>query len=372
MAQAFGQDLSYVPQTGDSLGSRLIHALQNVHSSGASRVVVIGTDCDQLDESHLAQAFDALDDHDVVIGPASDGGYYLIGTRHFQPQLFENIAWGTDQVFAKTVEIAKQSRQRLVTLTPLSDVDFPEDTIRLRTKGPFQATNLFPMVAGRTSVIIPALNEEAFLPETLAALGSPSDRVELIVVDGGSTDNTLAIGRNHGCVAFATNRGRARQMNAGASIASGESLLFLHADTVVPKGYLDDISDFLRSNAIAGAFRLEIRGQNALLRCVEWGANLRSKYLGMPYGDQALVMRADDFYETGGFRHFPIMEDFEFVARIRRLGKVGLLPKSAATSGRRWNRRGILATTIINQVCIAMYKLGLPLDRIYRLYQRMA
>ncbi len=370
MGEAFGHDLTYLPQRSDTLGSRLIHANEHAFSLGASRVVTIGTDCNQLTEDHLAKAFDALEFHDVVIGPATDGGYYLIGTNHFQPLLFEGIAWGTDQVFSKTVEIARKSQQRIAKLEPLGDVDFPEDVVKLRLEDAYQENRLFPIVPRRTSIIVPTLNEGGFLSATLRALGSPSDQIEVIVADGGSADHTLAIAQEHGCISFVANRGRARQMNAGAAIASGETLLFLHADTLVPEGYLDDISSCLSSGSIAGAFRLGIRGKDFGLRCVEWGANLRSRYLGMPYGDQGIFMRSRDFYALEGFKHLPIMEDFELVQRLRRVGKVGLLPKSVLTSSRRWKSKGILATTIINQICIGMYKLGFPVDRIHQLYQR--
>jgi len=369
MAAEFGTEHEFSEQSGTDLGSRLANATEHAFSSGARRVVVIGTDCFDLNENHLHRSFDALERHDVVLGPATDGGYYLIGLSVNQVPLFDSIDWGSSRVFEQSRTIVQQCGTSLCELEILPDVDFPEDVLPLRRLDFTGESTLFECARGRISVIIPTLNEASYLPATLRSIGRPDDKLEIIVVDGGSTDETLAIASDFGAKAFVGNRSRAIQMNAGAAVATGDTLLFLHADTLLPDGYVQGIEKSLDDDNIAGAFRLRIDGRGVGLRAVEWGANLRSKLLQLPYGDQALFMRSKTFFELGGYRKLPIMDDFELVQRLRRIGKVTLSNDAVCTSSRRWKKTGILRTTIINQVCILAYRLGVSPERIAKLYR---
>ena len=390
MATEFGSHYVYRAQQGDDLGCRLIHAIQQAFSSGADRVVVIGTDCHKLTEQQLAQAFDRLRSDlpsgnlnssetdsrdtqagcDVVLGPAIDGGYYLIGLNLPQPLLFEGIDWGTERVLDQTKFIACEAGSRCTELSPLCDVDFPEDVLSMRDERAGFPDELFKIQPGRISIVVPTLNEAGQLEQTLQAIGTPGPQLEIIIVDAGSRDRSLEIAQEHGCQTFTVDRGRGAQMNAGAAVSSGQTLLFLHADTHLPSGYRACVEDCLAAGHVAGAFRLGITGQRLGLRIVEHGANLRSRWLQMPYGDQALFMRASTFFNLGGFGRLPIMEDYELVVRLRRIGKIGLLPQRVATSGRRWLKRGILKTTAINQLCLLAYRLGISPQRIANFYRR--
>lgn len=370
MAEAFGAESKYVRQLGSSLGSRLVHATEHAFSTGASRVVVIGTDCLELEERDLSLAFDSLRKNEVVLGPATDGGYYLIGLNHFQPLVFHQIDWGSEFVLAQTKAIAKQCASSIAELRYLADIDHPEDLLYLRCKDYLDRGGLFNTAPGRLSVIIPTLNEASCLRECIQSLGPLDDALEIIVVDAGSFDGTLEIAKKGATKTFVGNAGRALQLNAGAAIASGEYLLFLHADTVLPVGYRDSITESLSGNNIAGAFRLGISGNSFGLRIVEWGANARSRLVKSPYGDQGIFLRASTFFEFRGYRHLPIMEDFELVQRLRRSGNIRLVGQSILTSGRRWKKKGIIATTLLNQLCIVAYKLGFSEERISRLYNR--
>ena len=370
MAEAFGAESKYVRQLGSSLGSRLVHATEHAFSTGASRVVVIGTDCLELEERDLSLAFDSLRKNEVVLGPATDGGYYLIGLNHFQPLVFHQIDWGSEFVLAQTKAIAKQCASSIAELRYLADIDHPEDMLPLRSRDCLDGSGLFNTVHGRLSVIIPTLNEADQLHRTLCSIGQLANKLEVIVVDGGSTDNTVSIAKEHGCRTFVGNRGRARQLNAGAAAATGEYLLFLHADTHLPEGYVDSIIDNISSGNIACAFRLGICGVNVGLRMVEWGANTRSRFLRLPCGDQGISMRSSTFYLLGGYKNLPIMEDYELARRLRRIGNIGLLEQTVTTSGRRWHERGLVTTTIVNQLCILAYKIGVSPAAILSLYRR--
>lgn len=220
------------------------------------------------------------------------------------------------------------------------------------------------------SVIIPAINEE----ECIAAAVKSARRaknVEVLVADGGSRDATAPIAENAGAKVLATRTGRAFQMNAGAQAASGDALLFLHADTRLPPGYEAHVRRILdRPGVAAGAFRLGIRASGVSVRLVEHAANLRSRYLQLPYGDQAIFLGRKQFQAVGGFPELPIMEDFALMKRLSKLGRVVLAPAAVSTSGRRWVRLGIWRATWINQMMVAAYVLGVPPERMQHWYRR--
>ncbi len=220
------------------------------------------------------------------------------------------------------------------------------------------------------SVIIPALNESGFLERCLAScVDAPG--VEVIVVDGGSDDGTPEVADRCGARSVSTVRGRAIQLNAGAAEAQGRRFVFLHADTVLPRNFDETVRTILESpDTVAGAFSLRIDGDSPALRRVERGVNWRARYLGMPYGDQAIFVGAETFRSMGGFPELPIMEDFELVRRLRRRGRVAIASQSVLTSPRRWERLGALRATWINQAVVVGYLLGVDSRRITGWYRR--
>lgn len=224
----------------------------------------------------------------------------------------------------------------------------------------------------RISVIIPALNEETGIARSIASAAREPD-VEVIVVDGGSRDETARVARRLGAETLTVPAGRARQMNAGAQASRGEYLVFLHADTILPPNYASLVRRLLASpEVVAGAFRLGIEGRRRSLRWIETGANWRSRWLQLPYGDQALFVRSRLFFELGGYADIPIMEDYDLVRRLTRRGRVMLAPEAVVTSARRWEQLGIVKTTLLNQVMLTGHLLGVSPRRMAQLYQRTA
>ncbi|MBN3942144.1 MAG: TIGR04283 family arsenosugar biosynthesis glycosyltransferase [Nostoc sp.] len=225
--------------------------------------------------------------------------------------------------------------------------------------------------AGKISIIIPAINEAGNIKEAIATT-QLSINIEVIVVDGGSKDDTVEIVQSLGVKVISSfTPGRAVQMNAGAVAASGEILLFLHADTRLPTGFDEMIRTALQQpGSVAGAFKLRIDASLLSLRWVEWGVNVRSHFYQMPYGDQAIFLTKEVFQQIGGFPELPIMEDFELMRRLKRIGRVVIISTPVVTSARRWLQKGVFKTTLLNQIVIIAYLLGVSPERICRWYRR--
>ena len=217
------------------------------------------------------------------------------------------------------------------------------------------------------SVIIPVLNEAHHLPATLAALEHTN--VEIIVVDGGSSDTSQQIARATGCTVINSPAGRARQMNSGAAMAQGEILVFLHGDTVLPGGFVSSIEQTLAQPQVtAGAFSLDLHGCWWGLAMVSRWANIRSRLLQLPYGDQGIFLRQQTFNKIGGFADLPIMEDFCLARTLRSHGKIITLPHKVQSSGRHWEKRG-LAASLVNQLIILGFFLGLSPNLLAKFYR---
>jgi rSAM/selenodomain-associated transferase 2 len=223
----------------------------------------------------------------------------------------------------------------------------------------------------RISIILPVLNEAANLQRAIDST-QPSNDVEVIVVDGGSTDDTCQVAVELGVQLITSPAGRSRQMNLGAAAATGDILLFLHGDSRLPLGFDRLIRQTMSVNQppIAGAFRLGIEATQVSLRWVERGVNWRSQICQMPYGDQGIFLRAKVFNEIGGFPDLPIMEDFELMRRLRQRGKISIVSQPVMTSARRWLQKGILKTTLINQLMVLGYLGGVSPTRLVELYRR--
>jgi rSAM/selenodomain-associated transferase 2 len=207
------------------------------------------------------------------------------------------------------------------------------------------------------SIIIPVLNEEAVLEGTLRPLTAGPH--EIIVVDGGSRDGSVEIALRFTPNVFSVERNRGLQQHVGALRARGRILLFLHADTQLPPDYYGEICRTLAlPGAVFGAFRLRISGDHPWLRLVSHMANLRSRLLRLPYGDQALFMRRTVYFKSGGFRGLPLMEDVDLVKRLNRMGGFRLAGGRVLSSGRRWENEGLLYGTLRNWLTLLRFLAG--------------
>jgi|ERR1051326_3943735 rSAM/selenodomain-associated transferase 2 len=198
------------------------------------------------------------------------------------------------------------------------------------------------------SVIVPTLNEERYLANTLQFL-SAVPHVEIIVVDGGSTDKTLEIARQFTEYVFLTRPGRAHQMNFGAQHATGDVLLFLHADTMILPGAIEMVRyQMRRVNVVGGAFDLRLDSEHLRIQLIARLATLRSRLTRVPYGDQAIFVRRGIFNHLHGYRLIPVMEDVDLARRMRRMGKIVFISEGLISSARRWEHNGVCKTTAIH------------------------
>lgn len=218
------------------------------------------------------------------------------------------------------------------------------------------------------SIIIPTLNEQETIEATLERLRLQFPQCEMIVVDGGSLDETVSLAQKYAHV-VTSNRGRANQMNVGALSAKGDILWFIHADTNVEKQALDCIQEAMQiKNVIGGGFRLQFLEDNRKLRLIARLSNIRARYLHWIFGDQSMFVRRSAFEAIGGFPNISLMEDLEISRTLKQRGKLVLLSPASTTSARRFMEGGIWKTILHMQVLKVQYLLGAEPDKLLAKY----
>jgi rSAM/selenodomain-associated transferase 2 len=221
------------------------------------------------------------------------------------------------------------------------------------------------------SIVMPVLDEAAILDRALAALEPlRAAGAEVVVSDGGSLDGSTAIASRYADRVVGAPRGRASQMNAGAEIARGDVLLFLHADTTLPEGAVAAIREALSQGHAWGRFDVHISGGGALLAVVGGMMNLRSRWSGIATGDQAIFVRRDAFQRAGRFPAIPLMEDVALSRSLKKIGPPACLRERVTTSGRRWEKHGTLRTVLLMWRLRLAYALGADPRVLARRYAR--
>lgn len=222
------------------------------------------------------------------------------------------------------------------------------------------------------SIIIPVINEAAGINDFLSHLQVLRQiGHEIIVVDGGSTDDTRERVRPHVDQLLECPAGRARQMNAGARVARGDVLVFLHADTLLPGSAMRDIEQALIAEGRTwGYFSVRLSGQQVMFRLIEWMMNRRSWFTGIATGDQVMFVRRELFESTGGFDEIPLMEDIAMSKKLKAYGWPACLRTKVCTSSRRWEQHGILRTVFLMWSLRLRYWLGVSPDVLVRRYYK--
>lgn len=375
MRSWIGRRIPMSAQSAGDLGSRLDQAMREALEGGAPTAIAVGSDAPTLGGTQIRAALSALESNGVVLGPATDGGYYLVGVRAdvarvALPALFDaGIPWGTDTVFADTVASLVRVGLTASTLETLPDIDRPEDVVIWQQ---IQAEEERVRTSPEISVVIPALNECERIAGAIENAHAAGIK-EVIVADGGSSDDTTGLASVTSAAVIHAPRGRSRQLNAGAAHATGDVLVFLHADCRLPVDAAEHVREVLNDPRVTmGAFRFEA-GDRARFtdRMITVLGRLRHRVFALPYGDQAPFVRRTDFEDLGGFPDIPVMEDYEFALRCRRLGALGTTSSSAHSSTRAWRDHGVVHGTLVNMAVIAGYRLRLSPHRLAAWRERM-
>ena len=327
-------------QPDGDLGARLEYAFCKAFEMGFQIVIAVGTDCPGLTAEKIQKAVGQLKRYDVVIVPATDGGYVLIGTNAFQPALFRQITWSSDRVLEQTLQQAKAKNMSVALLGPETDVDTVEDLKMVEDT-----------LSPELSVIIPVLNDRHFLKETLhtfSCVHHPGE-IEVIVVDGGSTDGSDDVAAGFNVKALKSAPGRAQQMSLGARHARGRWFWFLHADCVPELETIRSLPGYLRTVDLRwGFFKQRISDPSPWFRLIELGNKLRGRIFNLPYGDQGIIVRRDLYFQCGGFAQVPFLEDVILSRCLSRICRPTVINKRIRITSRHWRSLGPFFTTIRN------------------------
>ena len=351
----------FCPQEGKHLGERMRNALRCAFEMGAGKAVLIGTDLADIEATDIDGAFRNSGEDAVVLGPAADGGFYLIGTGRPIEAPFDFSRWGTGDVFSRTARELETSGFRIRAAARRNDVDCRRDLDRLVAD---------PLFTGSISIIIPTLSDPGKLSPFLDYLENsiwPGD--EIVVVQGGAFEKTAARSISPVLRYAFSPKGRGIQQNAGAMLAGGTILFFLHDDTVPPPDFPYLIRRAcLDAGAALGCFKLGFLPSNRALGLIAGWANLRTLFFKMPYGDQGLFCKKESFERAGGFGRRYLLEDIDLVGKLRKTGRIAIIPVKSYSSPDRYLRKGILKASLENHLFMLLGAMGRDERVLYRRY----
>jgi len=361
--QGYPGPWQFVAQAGCDLGERMAHAFRDAQGRGWQHAVLIGTDIADLQLTDLEDGFQALEEGQAVLGPAADGGYYLIGLNRPCEAVFQSQAWGSESVFERTRATLGTRGFSVKILKQRTDVDREED---------LSHPGLRDLVRHRVSVVIPTLQPVDDLQPLLAALEAqlwPEDEIILVQGREHPQDDQATIGSR--VRLLRSPQGRGLQLNRGAHAASGDLFWFLHSDCLPPANFGYYIRKLTTAPHFAlGCFQLAFSPTSAALDAIARWVDIRTRYFGLPYGDQGLFCRRESFEKVGGFRKAFLMEDVDFVRSMRSLGKILVIPEKITASPERYVKGGIIKNSLRNHLLLLLYRLGVDDRTLYSLYYR--
>lgn len=361
LRKAYPGPWEFVPQANGHLGERMGAAFRDVFSKGYEQLVLIGTDVADLTVSDLTDAFRFLKGREVVLGPAQDGGFYLIGLTLPFEKIFRFDSWSHSSIFERTLRCVDDAGLRVRTLSERRDIDQAEDLIHIKDQ---------PFFSDQISIIIPFVGRTVQLAPLIDSLEAqlwPGD--EVIIVKGDGFPERRIEDITHNTRLVSAPRGRGIQLSHGAGLGEGNLFWFLHADTVPPPNFGYHIRKLSHTtDAVLGCFELDYGASRLSLQLVAKLANLRTRYLRLPYGDQGLFCRREVFEKVGGLRKQFLFEDVDFIRACKKLGKIMIIPQPLFSSPQRYLIGGILRTSCKNQLLMLLYLLGMNDRSLYSLY----
>jgi len=359
----------YFPQGDGDLGVRLSRGFSSAFERGAGLVIALGGDCPDLDVDCLMAARRSLLRCDLVLGPATDGGCYLIGLRGYTSRLFSDIPWSSSAVLRIIRERAVELGRSFDLLAEKEDIDDIAGWQRFRRRR-LLARQGGQRGNGQTvAVVIPALNEAEVIDDAIANVKLCLPFASVFSVDGGSHDRTAEIARAAGAQVVSAPRGRGNQCRSGAEAAfEADWYLFLHADSRLPANAGPVVERFIGNpKANAATFRLRFDDGGWFLAVCAWFTRFDSVFTR--FGDQGILIRRS-FYDTlGGFPAWPLFEDVALLQRVRRATKLHSLPAVVTTSARRFRRSGVLRQQVLNTRLLLRYLLGASPESLAAIYR---
>jgi len=354
----------FLPQIGNHLGERMASAYHHVRGRRYRKVVIVGSDIGNIALSDLYRSFQALDEKNAVLGPAEDGGFYLIGFTSPHDRVLRFKSWGTPDVLRRTYDGFKDQGISVAVLRTRRDIDREEDLDVIGHEPWFHDT---------VSIIVPFLTERDRLVSLVSTLEPqlwPGD--EIIVVKGGEAYNKAIENITPHTRLVFSRKGRGIQMNRGAAVSRGNLLWFLHVDSIPAHNFGYHIRKLSgETQNMLGCFKHAFQSDRFSLKLVSKWANLRTKRLNLPYGDQGLFCKKETFQKIGGFTKRFLMEDVEFVRACKREGRVLIIPYEIYSSPKRYLRKGILRASLENHFLMFLHTLSVDDRRLYRIYYRM-
>ena len=371
-----GRRATYFPQRGEDLGARMFNAISEVLGKGYESCVLTGSDIPELKKEDIEKAFDILEGRDAVIGPSSDGGYYLIGIKQPLKYMFEGKSYGHGSVLEDLkVSLAEHGSSYGMTAEHC-DMDTHEDLagyrermrsdrqLRQSSTGRFLADNM------SISVIVPVYNESSTIDKLIAQLDRIRDDCEIIFVDGGSTDGTAAMIPD--CYTLINGpKGRALQMNAGADVSTGDILFFLHCDSELPDDALVEIRRVMSEHE-AGCFGIAFHSRQFFMWTNRVISNHRAFHRRIMFGDQGIFMTKELFERVGKYPEIPLMEDYQLSLNLKAMGmKPGMCRHRIYTSERRYPKKNIPKLRVMWMMVRLrkQYRDGVPIEEIARQYK---
>lgn len=363
LRKAYPGPWMFTPQISGHLGEKMANAFNHIFTKGYGQAVLIGTDIVDIMTSDIADAFHALNENQAVLGPAQDGGFYLIGLSSINNEIFNFPSWSTPSVFERTFNCFNASAHRVRTLDRRHDIDEKKDLIYL---------NRNPLFQDQISIIIPYLSgtkQLAHLVDCLEAQLWPGDEIVLVKGNGSSGWGTKNISP-HTRLIFAP-KGRGNQLNHGAKAAQCNILWFLHIDSAPPHNFGYHIRKLtFTQDTVMGCFELRFRPSSIYLNLISKWSALRTKRFKLPYGDQGFFCTRGIFDKAGGFKKQFLMEDVDFVRNCKKMGKLLILPQPIHSSPQRYLRKGVLRASLQNHFLILLYFVGVSDERLYKFYYK--
>ena len=362
----FGDDKTYREQRGEDLGDKMYNAISEVLAEGAEAVSLSGTDIPMLLAEDIESSFTFLENNDIVLSPTEDGGYYLVGMKKANKEIFEN-----------TKQKIKDMGLSLGTGKSHRDIDTKEDIKAyydiMRTDADFRKTHTAKFLKENKSIaiIIPTYNEEDTIVSLMNQLDGIKDRCEIVFVDGGSTDKTLELIDESKFRLLHSKKGRNNQMNLGALSVEADILFFLHCDSVLPPHPLEEILDLMEKYR-AGCFGIAFKSLSPLMFICRYISNHRVFDRKVMFGDQGIVIDRDLFMETGMYPDLPIMEDYQLSLTLKEKGvKLGMARHRIYTSARRFKGGPIRKLRLMWKMnrLRAKYRRGVNIEEISAMYK---